>query len=395
MIKTFRYRLYPSNAQTKRLIKTFGLCRFLYNCALEERISYYKKYKKSLSYFSQTKSLPQVKDLFPEFKTIYSQVLQSTLKRADSAYQGFFRRLRAGEKAGFPRFKGNNRFNSILYTQSGFALGKRKGKKSTKWSSLKLSKIGNLSMRMHRNISGNLKTCQVVRTSSGKWFVCLTCDEIPKKSFAKTSKVIGIDLGVKNLIAMSNGNKIANPKHFKKIQIRLRKAQRKLSKMSFKHPRRHASKMHAARLYEKTINQRKDFYHKLSNNLIKRFDKIALEKHNIKSMMKDNWRSLNREIQNAAWGQLVQMILYKAESADKEVVLVNPANTSQMCSDCGKIVKKDLSIRIHKCECGLTIDRDINAAINILHRGLLCQPREGRNGRSETLNFKVSRSLSF
>jgi putative transposase len=384
MIKSFKYRLCPTDSQIKRLEETFGLCRFLYNCALEERISFYKKYNKSLSYFSQTKLLPEAKALVPELEDIYSQVLQSTLKRLDSAYKSFFGRMKSGErKPGFPRFKNKDRFHSILYPQSGFALSKSKGKIGNKRCKLKLSKIGDIPMRMHRNIKGIIKTCSIIRNTTGKYYVCFSCENVPKEHFPKTGKSIGIDLGVKNLLTLSNGEKISNPKYFKNYQDKLASAQRKLSKMSFRNSRRNATKLHAARLYEHITNQRTDYYHKLSINLLKEYDIICLEDLNIKGMQKDNWRILNREIQNCAWNQLVHMFSYKAESADKKIVLVDPRSTSKMCSACGKIVEKSLSERIHKCECGLEIDRDYNAAINIYNRGMMNMPRESGNTLSE------------
>ena len=377
MIKTYKYRLYPTEAQTKCLEKTFGLCRFLYNSALEERIAYYKKYNKGISCFDQYNYLPEIKALFPEYNNIHSQVLQSTLKRLDSSYQGFFRRVKRGEKSGFPRFKNKDRFHSIFYPQSGFGVKDTK----SKWTHLNLSKIGHIPMLKHRNMEGNLKTCQIIKSSTGKYYACLTCKDVPKEHLAKTGKEIGIDLGIKNLIAMSNGNQIDNPKHFKKIHIKLTVAQQRLAKKSFKDSKRKASKLAVARQYEKVINQRKDFYHKISKSLIKDFDIIHVEKLNIKEMK--SWRNLNREIQNAAWDQLVQMLFYKAESADKKVVQVDPKNTSKMCSSCGKLVEKTLSERIHKCECGLEIDRDHNAAINIYNRGRQSLLRESRNIPSE------------
>ena len=387
MIKTYKYRLYPTNIQIKRLEETFNACRFLYNCALEERKSYYNFFGKGTSYYFQTAQLLEIKELFPEYKDIYAQVLQATLKRVDSAFQGFFRRLKTGEKAEFPRFKNKDRFHSILYPQSGFSIGKSKGLKNQKKCKLKLSKIGDIPMLLHRNIKGNIKTCQIIRSTTGKWYVCLTCDAVPNEPIAKTNKDIGIDLGVKNLLAFSNGEKIDNPKHFKKSQDKLACAQRKLSKLDWKtseqRAKRKASKLAVARQYEKVKNQRTDHYHKLSKSLCERFDRIYLEKLNIKDMK--SWRILNREIQNCAWNQLVQMLLYKAESADKEVVLVDPRNTTKECSSCGNIVVKGLSERMHRCDaCGLEMDRDHNAAINIYNRGRdLSLPRESRTMFSE------------
>ena len=388
-MRTYKYRIYPTNSQIKSLEKTFDLCRFLYNCALEERISHYKRNKKSLSCFDQQKHLPKVKEELPEFKNVHSQVLYSTLQKLDRSYKAFFRRFKNGEKAGFPRFKGKNRFNSILYPQSGFSLENIKGKKGSKKATLKLSKIGNIKIVLHRNIKGTIKNCIITKSPANKWYICLVCDNIPKEPINKTNQEVGIDLGIKNLLALSNNEIINNPKHFNKSKDKLAKKQRKLSKLDWKtndqRIKRNKAKLSVARQHEKIKNQRMDFYHKLSKNLVKRFDKIYVEKLNIKDMK--SFRVLNREIQNVAWDKFVLMLLYKAESADKEVIQVDPRNTSSMCSGCGDIIKKDLSIRIHECmKCELKIDRDINAAINIFNRGKSLQNdlvRESRDILSE------------
>src|SRR5690606_20651822 len=230
-MKTYKYKIYPTKSQIKSLEKTFDLCRFLYNSALEERISYYKKYQKSLSCLDQIKELPNIKEELPEFKNVYGQVLQSTLKRVDTSYKGFYRRLKNGEKAGFPRFKGRNRFSSILYPQKGFSIENIKGKKGSKKAKLKLSKIGNIKIVLHRNIKGTIKNCIIIRSSTNKWYVCLVCDNIPKEPIKKTNKEVGIDLGIKNLLALSNNEIIDNPKHFNKSKDKLAKKQRKLSKL--------------------------------------------------------------------------------------------------------------------------------------------------------------------
>jgi len=231
-------------------------------------------------------------------------------------------------------------------------------------------------------MQGTLKTCQVIKSPSGKYYACLTCADVPKERLAKTRKVIGIDLGIKNFIATSDGNKIDNPKHFKKSQDKLAAAQQRLAKLSRRDSRRKAAKLHCARVYDKIKNQRTDFQHKLSKSIVIDFDIICIEKLNIKDMK--SHRNLNREIQNCGWDLFVQKLFYKAESADKVVVQVDPANTSKMCSSCGKIVPKSLSERMHRCDaCGLELDRDYNAAINILNRGMLCMPRESGNALSE------------
>src|SRR5690606_27637541 len=215
-MRTYKYRIYPTNSQIKSLEKTFDLCRFLYNCALEERISHYKRNKKSLSCFDQQKHLPKVKEELPEFKNVHSQVLYSTLQKLDRSYKAFFRRFKNGEKAGFPRFKGKNRFNSILYPQSGFSLENIKGKKGSKKATLKLSKNGNIKIVLHRNIKGTIKNCIITKSPANKWYICLVCDNIPKEPINKTNQEVGIDLGIKNLLALSNNEIINNPKHFNK-----------------------------------------------------------------------------------------------------------------------------------------------------------------------------------
>ena len=386
MKKAFKYRIYPTPAQIKRLDQTFELCRFLYNSAHQERIAYYRKYKKSISYNKQSSYLNEIKENIPEFKTVHSQVLQSNLKRLDRAYEDFFRRLKKGEKPGFPRFKGKGRLRSTLYPQRGFSIGKSKGFKGNKKCKLKLSKIGDIPMVLHRNIQGDIKNCLIKRYPSGKWYVCFTCEVSPGEKLHKSGKDIGIDLGVKKLITMSNGEQFDNPKHFKNSKDKIARYQRKLKKLDWRkkeeNKKRKAVKSALARQYEKVNNQKLDYYHKLINSLVKRFDKFYLEDLDILGM--NSWRVLNREIQNASWYKLLHMLLYKAESAGKEVVLVDPKNTSSMCSSCGKIEKKALSTRTHRCECGLIMDRDINAAINIYNRGrALSLPRESGDTLSE------------
>ena len=180
---TFKYRLYPNDSQIKSLEKTFDLCRNLYNCALQERISFYKSFGKSRSYNQQANLLPSLKKTegLEEYNEIYSQVLQSTLKRVDCSYKFFFK-----TKSGFPRFKNKDRFRSILYPQSGFSVTP----KTNGFARLFLSKIGHIKMRLHRRIQGDIKTCQIIRTSSGKWFVCLSCENVPLVHFPKTKKQI-------------------------------------------------------------------------------------------------------------------------------------------------------------------------------------------------------------
>ena len=376
MRKSFKFRLYPTTSQIKRFEETFDKCRFLYNCALQERISFYKTFKKSKSYVSQANQLAELKALLPEFNNIHSQVLQSTLKRLDTSYQFFFK-----TKSGFPRFKNKDRFRSILYPQSGFAVKQQSGK----WSRLFLSKIGHIPMLQHRNMEGKIKTCQIIKTKTNKWYVVLSCDNVPKEHVAKTNKSIGIDLGVKNYITTSNDEVIGNPKYLNKSLNKLKEVQKRLSKLSMKDKRRRATKLRLARVHEKIHNQREDFQHKVSKKLIEEYDQIFAEDLNIKEMK--SFRNLNRAIGDCAWNSLIQKISYKAERANKKLVLIDPRNTSKMCSECGKNVDKNLSDRIHICSCRANMDRDLNAAINIFNRGMEAIPRKDRS-----ISFELSRS---
>lgn len=367
MIKSYKYRIYPNDSQIKKFENHLYLCRYLYNSSLEERISFYKKYKKSLSCYEQIKSLPDIKEIFPEYKNIFSQVLQATLKQTDSTFKSFFKR-----KMGFPRFKNQSRFRSFLYPQLGFKIDKNR---------LFLSKIGYVKIKLHRPIEGELKNCRIIKSFANKWYVCLTCKNVPKEHFSKTEKEIGIDLGVKNYLVTSEGEIIENPKFLRKTQDRLKWVQKRLSKSKRKDPKRIQKKLLVARLHEKIKNQREDFQHKLSLNIVRKYDLICVEDLNIKDMK--SFRNLNRAIGDCAWNNFIHKLSYKAESADKILIKVDPKDTTKMCSSCGKIVPKDLSDRIHECECGLKIDRDLNASINILNRGKQSLPRENRDIFSE------------
>jgi putative transposase len=368
---SFKYRLYPTSSQVKKLDKCLYLNRLLYNCALQERISHYKTFKTGIYYSKQASYLKEIKELFPEYNDcVYSQVSQATLKRLDKTYNHFF------NKSGFPRFKSENRFRSFTYPQSGFKLENNK---------VFLSKIGHIPMVFHRNIKGKIKTCQVIKTYTDKWYVVFSCEEVPLEPLRKTGKDIGVDVGIKTYIKLSDGEAIGNPKYLKNSLDKLSKAQRKLSKLSMRDSRRPEAKRKVARIHEKVKNQRDDFQHKVSKKLVEKYDTIFVEDLKVKNMV--SYRNLNRAIRDCAWSKLIDKIVYKAERADKQLIKVDPRNTSKMCSSCGKIVPKDLSDRIHICECGLEMDRDLNAAINIFNRGMLCIPR-----KSGTTLFEISRS---
>ncbi len=367
-MKTYRYRLYPSAEQEKKLNGQLELCRDLYNSFLEQRILAHKM-RKNIGYNYQQNQIPELKSTFREYKQIHSQVLQDVARRVDRAYENFFRRVKENktgkkQKAGFPRFKPRQRYRSITYPQSGFAIMEN--------GHLKLSKIGELRMFQHRSICGEIKTLNISREATGKWFASFSVmREKSSTVIEKTGKGIGTDMGLRNLVSMSDGTVIPHPGFLKKGEKRIRREQRRLSRKIKGSENRRKHKVRVARAHEKIKNQRDDFAHKLSHEMVKNNDFIVFEDLNITGMMGNH--HLAQSIADASWNTLVQYTTYKAESAGKEVVLVDPRNTSKTCSGCGW-VKEDLNLsdRIFHCNaCGLEIDRDLNAAINIYRLGMI------------------------
>jgi len=222
-------------------------------------------------------------------------------------------------------------------------------------------------LKLSRPIQGIIKTITIKRISSAKWYILFACDEVPKKLLKKTSKEIALDMGCISFATDSNGNKIKNPKFFKQAQKLLKMRQQRLSRRKRKSSNgRRRAKVLLAKTHEKIYNQRRDFHFKLANELVKNNDIIYIEK--MKAW--NSFRTLNKSMRDASWFQFFNIIKSKAEEAGKEIISVPPNNTSQICSQCGKLVKKDLSVRIHKCpSCKIVIDRDYNAAINIMRLG--------------------------
>ena len=372
MVIAYKYRIYPNRTQVEILYEQFNLCRWLHNTALEHRITAYKSIGKTISYKDQQNELPSVKAAFPEFNRVHSQVLQDVLKRLDVSFKHFFRRMKQGETPGFPRFKGKERFHSICYPQSGFKIIGNK---------VAVSKIGLLKVKLHREIKGMVKTCAIKKTGN-QWYIIFTCDpniSIPKKP---VSSRVGIDLGLESFAVLSDGTPIENPRYLRNCEQRLKELQSKYAKH-----KSHGTKKRLSALHQKVKNQRNDFLHKTSRLLVNRYGLIAYEDLNIKNMSKrckpvpneegsfaPNGQSaksgLNKSSYDAGWGKFIEMIRYKVESTGSYAIAVNPRNTSQMCSGCGTMVKKEIHQRQHDCPvCGLSLHRDHNASINILKSG--------------------------
>lgn len=372
MLKSFKYRIYPTKSQRTKMNKTLELCRWTYNETLAYRKNTYESESKSISKYETHNLLPKWKEEKPELKEVFSQTLQNVQERVDLAFKAFFRRVKAGEEPGYPRFKGRGRYDSFSYPQMGFKFEN---------GLLKLSKIGNIKIKLHRSIEGKIKRLTIRRSATGKWFACFPVEiEDLHTPPWKDGSMVGIDVGLESFATLSNGDKIANPRFFQEEEKELARVQRKLSKAPKGTPERKKALKVVERVHERIANKRYEFAHQVSNNLVKRFGLIAFEDLNIKGMVKNH--NLAKSIEDVAWNMLVTLTSYKAESAGSMVVLVDPRNTSKMCSRCGILVEKSLSDRVHNCpQCGLSMDRDWNAAINILRLGT----QSLKNARSPTL----------
>ena len=381
-MRTFRFRIYPSDAQIGILNSTLNLSRELYNAMLQQRIYAYRSGRR-VNYRSQQDEIPAIKERFPEYRSIHSLVVQDIARRLDKAYDNFFRRVREkkqGKKssAGFPRFKSRYRYNSITYTQSGFMILDN----GHVW----LSRIGEVRMFMHRSVTGKIKTISIKRDSVGDWFITITSDsgivdkhdswedqgnEQPHANSPGFINPVGIDLGLRALITTSDGMQMEPPHFLMKSEKKLKKAQRNLSRKQKGSGKRKKARKRVAVIDRKIARQRDDFTHKISRKLVDEHDFIALEDLNIAGMVKNH--HISKSIVDASWNRIIQYTTYKAESAGAVVVLMDPRHTSQRCSRCGNI-KHDLKLsdRIYHCDtCKHTTDRDLNAAINIRNMGLI------------------------
>lgn len=366
-IKAYQYRLYPTRKQITCLERTLESCRWVYNETLAMRKNAWEQDQRSVSYLETKRQLPLWKQKRPDLKSVHSQVLQDVSHRVELAYQAFFTRVQNGEKeVGYPRFKGKYRYDSISYIQSGFHL-KDEG------TILHLSKIGDIPMVYHRPIEGVIKRVTIRRTSTGKWYACFTVkmdDSKPADPIPLSERsVVGIDVGLTTFCTLSDGTTIENPRWFRTEEKRLAKAQRKFSGCEKGTTKRRKQRLAVARIHEKIANRRKDFAYKTAHTLTQTYDLLVFEDLSIQNMMKNH--CLAKSIGDAAWNLLISTTINKAEEAGCKVVLVNPAHTTQMCSTCGTIVKKTLSDRVHSCpHCGLIMDRDLNASLNIMRLGL-------------------------
>ena len=389
MLKTYKYRLYPSNSQITKLENTFSICKALYNNALEHRIEEFERTGRTVNYYEQSVGLPEIKSLFPWYKSVNAVVLQNVLKRVDTAYQNFFRRVKDPKvkvtENGFPKFKKRGQWNSITYADKNKIHSPLNGM-------LNIPSIGEIKIIYHRNIPVDsiIKTMSIVKESNN-WYVTFSVElnsSYPELNVS-IDKAIGIDVGLIDFYYDSNGNSKTAPRLLRLAEKQIKRLHRKLAKTK-KWSKEFYKVLKALQTaYSKVKYKRLDFLYKTAYDLFSDNDLVIREDLQLKNLMKrakpklsedgktflpnnaSAKSGLNKSFGDASFGKFFDVLDQVANKLGKLVVKVNPAYTSQDCSDCGNRIKKSLSTRTHQCnECGLVLNRDHNASINILRLGL-------------------------
>jgi len=363
VILTYRYRLLPLKSQHRALERLCASQRELYNAALEERVDYYRKTKKTRTYIDQCKALTQCRRELADMGALPINVQRWTLKRVDDAFQGFFRRFKArSARAGFPRFRGKARWEA-------FGFAKFKGIRFDGKRLHFAGMAGGLKLHLHRPLpdGADIRSCVCRRDGSG-WHVCLQI-AVAAAEKRSVASAVGVDLGLKVFAYTSDNVVIPNPRIAQRVEKELRRRQRALARCQRGSNRRHQVRARVARLHRKIAHTRATWLHQQSSALVKRADLIAVEDLKVANMVRHP--TLARSISDASWSRFVSMLDYKAEKAGSYLIRVDPRNTSQKCSGCGELVPKSLAVRTHACpSCGLVIDRDYNASLNILRAGI-------------------------
>jgi putative transposase len=379
MRKAFKFRLYPNREQEHTLFWTLTRCRELYNAALSERRDAYRSASKSIGYYEQKRDLPEIKAVLrPEYQDIHSQVLQDVLLRLEKAFKAFFRRVANGETPGYPRFQGRNRYNSFTYPQGGYSLSEKQ---------VTLSKIGTIKIKLHRKMDGKIKTA-TIKYEAGQWYCVFSCECETPEPLPLSEQEVGIDLGVTHFAALSDGTFIESPRYYRKAEKTLSRRQQVKDRRKRGSHRREQARRLVAKAHRKIRNQRRDFLHKQSRKLVDRSQTMVFEDLQTENLVKrpkpkqdENGKylsngaaakgGLNKSITDAGWGMFVDLCTQKAAWAARTVVKVNPSKTSQICSSClRECPHKELDERTHICiHCGVVLDRDTNAALNILRLG--------------------------
>jgi putative transposase len=392
--KAYKYKLKPTLEQEQALERILTCCRTLYNVALEQRRTWWGRGQGiGATYYQQAMELPDLKDACPEYRAVHAQVLQDVLRRVDKAYQAFFLRVKAGDTPGYPRFQGKNRYHSFTFPQYGNGA-------TLDGEILSLSKIRRIPLRLHRPLAGTPKTATVSKEADG-WYVSFSCAQVPIRPMPLTERETGLDVGLKVFLVTADGDRVENPRHYRKAEKQLDKANKRISRRKKGSKRWWKAVHQCAKQQQHIRRQRSDFHHKTALALVRRYDTIyveAIQPANVSrrpAPIADGTGGYlqngakrkaghNKSIHDAGWGQFLSILACKAAWAGKRVEAVPPAYTSQDCSGCRERVPKSLSIRTHVCSsCGLVLDRDENAALNILRAG---QAPQGAVAMAAVLN---------
>ncbi len=364
MRRTFKFRAYPNRAQSEALDAQLGEACRLYNGALDERRSAWKMQRTSISYYDQANQLKAIR-ADGSLDLANFSACQDVLRRVDKTFRAFFGRVKAGRKAGFPRFRSRRRYDSLTFPSYGDGCRLRANGR------LYLQGAGEIKVKLHRPVAGTIKTVSVKR-EGGNWYALFSC-EVEHSPLPATAEAVGIDVGLTTFAVLSDGSEIANPRYARKAAAAVRRAQRKVARRKRGGNGRRKAVVLLQQAHAHVKAQRNDFHHKAARALVDRFGVIAVEDLNIKGLA---GAMLARSVHDAGWGLFLQRLDDKAESAGRQIVRVNPNGTTQRCSECQTTVPKTLSQRWHDCPaCGLSLGRDENAAREILRLGLSLDAR--------------------